>query len=908
MNDVQKLNDAHALSAEDVLGALGVRPDQGLTSAEAERRIGLYGQNRLRRIKQKSVWSIFLDQFRSIIVWLLAAAAGLSFYFHEFIQMAAILIVLAINAVIGFSTELKATRSMEALRRLADVRAKVRRNGIVTEIPAEQIAPGDILILDAGDIVTADLRLIEASNLQCDESSLTGESVPVVKVTDPVDKDRPISERRNIVYKGTAITSGSGAGVVIATGMSTELGRISALVESAEAEVSPLEKRLDRLAGQLVWATLVLTAFIAAIGIYAGRDLYLTLGTAIALAVAAVPEGLPIVATLALARGMWRMAQRNVLIEQLSAVETLGATTVILTDKTGTLTENRMSVEELILASGRINLDAATINEGSAFAISSEAPDPKTDQTLARALTVGALCNSASIPYSDNSKEGEGAVGDPMEVALLFAAKAAHIERPALLERYPEARREAFSAATNMMATFHRQEGGYLVAVKGAPEAVIDTSTQVLTPQGAEALDAAGRNEWQMRNNRAAGEGYRVLALAMKEVSALDAPPYEGLTLLGLACFLDPPRADVAGAIADCRRAGVRVVMVTGDHAETAKKVAAEVGLIDDEEPVVIALLGLDGLDQLPCDKRKQLFAASIFARVSPKTKLDLVALYQSEGEVVAMTGDGVNDAPALKKADIGVAMGRRGTQVAREAADMVLRDDAFSSIVAAIRQGRIIFGNIRAFVVYLLSCNLSEILVIGIATLTGLPLPLLPLQILFLNLVTDVFPAFALGAGEGHDSVMQRPPRDPKEPIIDRARWLGVGAYGGAITAATLAALWLALTLYDMSEARAVTVSFLTLAFAQLWHVFNMRHRESGIFRNEVTANPFIWGALALSAALIVAAVYAPGLSSVLSLSAPGADGWRLAIAMSLTPLLAGQLMKIWKSRAARPKRPRDY
>jgi len=886
--------DSFRQAKEQVLDDLGVTFDKGLSAAEVKRRRRLYGSNRLRQTKRKSVWTILLDQFNSVIVWLLTAASGLSFYFREWTQGAAILVVLAINSAIGLTTELRAVRSMEALRRLSKVRAKVRRDGHVTEISAEEIVPGDVVMLEGGDIVTADLRLLEAANLQCDESALTGESVPVAKTVEPLDRDSPLAEQTNMAFKGTAVTRGSGAGVAVATGMSTELGQISGLAEEAEAETSPLEKRLDRLGGQLVWATLALTALIAGLGIYAGRDLLTMVETAVALAVAAVPEGLPIVATMALARGMWRMARRNALIERLSAVETLGATTVILTDKTGTLTENRMTVRELLLADGRVVLDAGPEGNRPVFVMHGHALDPNEYDPLASALRVAALCNNASLSDSEGPHGERAAVGDPMEIALLAAARAARLERPELLDRYPEVREEAFTTETKMMATFHRTDAGFLVAVKGAPEAVIEKCTRILTTGGLDSLDETGGQDWLQRNEQVAAEGFRMLALAMKEVRSADEAAYENLTLLGLVGLLDPPRPDVADAIAACREAGVRVVMLTGDHAGTATKIAAEVGLADGEEATAVEASELKNLDQIPHDKRQSLLNALIFARISPKTKLDLVALYQSEGAVVAMTGDGVNDAPALKKADIGIAMGLRGTEVAREAADMVLRDDAFPSVVAAMRQGRIIFGNIQSFVVYLLSCNLSEILIIGVATSTGLPLPLLPLQILYLNLITDVFPAFALGIGEGEADVMRRPPRNPGEPIIDRKRWLSIAAYGVAITLATLAAFVLALSWLEMNEEQAITISFLALAFAQLWHVFNMRDRASGLFRNEVTTNRFVWGALALCTLLIGLAVYLPGLSSMLTLSAPDADGWALAAGMSLLPLLVGQTIKV--------------
>jgi len=884
--------EAHSLSQEDVLKKLAVNSEIGLSARAVRQRRREHGRNQLLRAKRTNVWRILVEQFNSIIVWLLAAAAGLSFYFREATEAAAILAVLAINAAIGFSTEIKAVRSMEGLRRLTRVTAKVRRGGAVLEIPAEELVPGDIVLLEGGDIVTADLRLIEAANLQCDESTLTGESVPVAKTIEPLQPETIAADRTNMAFKGTAITRGSGAGTVVATGMATELGQIAEMAQAAEAEMSPLEKRLDRLGGQLVWATLALTVLIAGVGIHAGRAFLTMVQTAVALAVAAVPEGLPIVATVALARGMWRMARRNALIERLSAVETLGATTVVMTDKTGTLTENRMTVARLVLPDGAVGVTGRPAPDGSAFELEGTPIDPGKCEPLHAALRVALLCNNASL-YDDDGQSGSKGVGDPMELALLDVGRKAGLERSALLRKLPELREEAFTTETKMMATIHRAAGGFLVAIKGAPEAVIGHCSRVLSSGGVETIDEAGCAEWLRRSRDLAADGFRVLALATKEANSEQEAPYQGLTLLGLVGLLDPPRSGVSDAIAACRKAGVRVVMLTGDHAETASKIARDVGLIKDEDAPAIEASDLGNLDELSEDDRQRVMDSIIFARISPKTKLDLVSLYQSNGAVVAMTGDGVNDAPALKKADIGIAMGQRGTQVAREAADMVLRDDSFSSVVAAMEQGRIIFGNIRKFVVYLMSCNLSEILIIGVATLSGLPLPLLPLQILYLNLITDVFPAFALGVGEGEPNIMCRPPRDPAEPIVDAQRWLLIGAYAASITIATLASFTLSLFWLDMSADSAISVAFLTLAFAQLWHVFNMRDQGSKLLLNEVTRNPFIWAALALCATLIVSAIYAPGLSSILALSDPGFTGWVLAAGASLTPLLAGQAAK---------------
>ena len=863
-----------ALPAEDVLDRLGVARAAGLDAAEIRRRRHRHGPNVLREHRRRSAWRILLGQLESVLALLLAAAAALAFAFGEWAEAAAIAAVIVLNTAIGFATELSGVRSMEALRRLGHVTTNVRRGGAVLTVPAQDLVPGDVVLLEGGDVVTADLRLLEASNLACDESTLTGESVPVTKRVEPVAPDAPVAERASLAFKGTTVVRGAGEAVVVATGTATELGRIASLVEEAGAEPSPLERRLERLGGQLVWVALGLAAAIAGAGVVAGRETRAMVEMGVALAVAAVPEGLPIVATVALARGMWRMARRSALVTRLPAVETLGATTVILTDKTGTLTENRMAVARLALASGDVEVGAGPIVAGEGT-------------PLRRALEVGVLCNDATLPAGGAAVPDADAVGDPMELALLEAGARAGLTREALSAELPEVREEAFDPAVKMMATVHRARDGYLVAVKGAPEAVLEHATAVLTADGPVPLTLEARAGWRDRAERLARAGLRVLGLATRRAERPDAAPWDGLTLVGLVGLLDPPRPDVAGAIAACRRAGVRVVMVTGDHAETARAIAARVALTGDGAPRVVEGAELRGLAALTAGERARLARADVFARVGPEQKLDLVALYQARGDVVAMTGDGVNDAPALRRADIGIAMGRRGTQAAREAADMVLRDDAFPSVVAAMAQGRVILANIRTFAVYLLSCNLSEVLAVGVAALGGLPLPLLPLQILYLNLVTDVFPAFALGVGEGEPGVMREPPRDPRAAIVTRRHWVAIGAWGALITAATLAAFALALVL--LPPGAALTVSFLTLAFAQLWHVFNMRARGAARFANDVTANPFVWGALGVCAALIIAAVHLAPLAAVLRLAPPGAGGWTLAIGASLVPVTVG-------------------
>lgn len=855
----------------------------GLSAGEAETRLRKYGPNTLREVRKKGALEIFFEQFKSLIVLLLAAAALLSFGFEEIVEGIAILAVILINALIGYFIEIRAVRSMEALRQLSSVDAVVRRDGKAELISADRLVPGDVVVLEGGDVVTADMRLCEASRLQVDESALTGESVPVNKITETVSADAPLAERVNMLYKGTAITRGSAVAIVTASGMETELGKISSLVSEAEKGETPLEKRLDDLGKKLVYVTIGLTVIIAILGILRGKEAFLMIKTAVALAVAGIPEGLPIVATIALARGMLRMARRNALINRLASVETLGATNIICTDKTGTLTENRMTVTELWLPEGEVKLESGRFNlDGSPL-------DPQKDKQLFEALKISVLCNNAAFDRDAPDKS----VGDPLEVALLAAGAKAGLIRDELRDKFPEKREEAFDSVEKRMATFHEDGDGFYVAVKGAPEAILAISDKIIKDGSSVAFDLKEKDRWIKFNNDMARQGLRVLALANKTTADVAEDPYDNLIFTGMIALMDPPREDVRESIELCQEAGIRVIMVTGDQAPTAQTIAYQVGLTDQQDARVMPTRELVSYDTMTAEQKQDVSTVPIFARVSPAQKLDIIALHQEQDQIVAMTGDGVNDAPALKKADIGIAMGQRGTQVAREAADMVLKDDAFATIVTAIEQGRVIFNNIRRFVVYLMSCNVSEILAVAVASLANTPLPLLPLQILFLNLVTDVFPALALGVGEGDPEIMKRPSRKSSEAIVEKAHWAFIGGFGVLIALTVLVAFGIAMWTLDKEYPQAVTISFLSLAFAQLFHVFNMRDSGTHPFYNSITRNRWVWGALVLCTGLLFMAVYLPGLSSVLKLTDPGMDGWLVVAVASIFPYIAGQVFR---------------
>jgi Ca2+-transporting ATPase len=887
----------HDRSVDDTLAELRTQTE-GLTSDEAQRRLEQHGPNLLQSQQSESAWHVLLRQFKSVVVIVMVAAfllAAVTQHWPETIALAAVIIF---NTAIGFFTEWRAQRSMEALRELGDYETTVRRDNQQTELPAAQLVPGDIILIEAPFLLPADARLISGENIRAEEAALTGESVPVSKDTQPLDADTPLAERTNMLYKGTNVADGQGVAVVVATGMDTEVGRISELTAEAEGVATPLQKRLDRLGHKMAWAVAIIAVLVAVVGLLANRDFTLMLETAIALGVAAIPEGLPIVATIALARGMWLMAQRNALINRLPAVETLGATNVIFTDKTGTLTENRMVVKQFSTARGTTEFERDAADDASDIGAA-----------LRRALEVSVLCNGARLDSendSDSDEQPAAGSGDPMEVALLQAGRARGLSQDDLLEAQPLIRTVEFARETMMMATFHESEHGVRIAVKGAPQNVIDVCQSVATEDGADDLDDQRRDAWRQRVKEMAASGLRPLAMAERYVDSKDAEPYEDLTLLGLVGLFDPPREPVRAAIDECQKAGVSVVMVTGDQPETAYAVGEAVGIFggpDDPEARVVHGSELAELDELSDEQRQEIHQANIFARVTPEQKLNLISVYQDFGDRVAMTGDGVNDTPALKKADIGIAMGQRGTDAAKQVADMVLRDDSFGSIVKAIEQGRIIFGNIRAAVMFMLCTNGAEVLAVAVASFLGVPLPLRPLQILYLNMLTDVFPALALASGKGPSGIMDRKPRDPNESVLRSDHWWAVGGWSVLIAGCVLTALALGVQWLGLPEQAAITISFLTIALAKLWFVFNLRDRHSGVFRNEVSTNLWIWGAILFCAALVVAAVYLPGLSDVLDTQHPGWSGWAVALCLSFVPAVVGQIVLLFLSR----RRPRS-
>jgi Ca2+-transporting ATPase len=868
------LKDPHASSAEHILSEFKVDPDKGLKLSEVASGLKKHGPNRLKEAKSKNIGLIFLEQFLDPIIYILAAAMALAYFFEEWLEGTAVLIVILITALIGFFMEWQAIRSVEALQRMVETKANVLREGKLEHIKATGLVPGDIVVLESGDVIPADCRMLKTESFAVKEAILTGESNQVEKNPETLPGKVALANRKNMLYKGTIAARGKAKAIVIATGGDTEIGRISQLTSGAKKESTPLEKKLKSLSRWLIWLTLILAMLIVVTGYFQGKDLMIMIKTGIALAVAAIPEGLPIVATIALARGMLRLSKKNVVIKKLEAVQTLGETGIICTDKTGTLTENKMSVHHLVLATA-------------AFA-ASEAENFKQDPGFEKLIHIGSLCNNSKL------KNGEFS-GDAVEIAFIEFAAGLGFDYQELQEEYPKILEVPFDAETKKMATLHHYKGQYLIAVKGALEALLDSCDFILTKEGAE--DFLDKKQWQQQAKLIAAEGMRVLAFAYRE--SKEEPEYERLmehlTFCGFLGFLDPPRKDIKKAIETYKNAGITVVMVTGDHPDTARKIGEEIGLIAPDAPQEIVVHGadLEQIGSLTPEGQKTLMQARIFARMVPGQKLDLVEFYQKNKAIVGMLGDGVNDAPALKKADIGIAMGIRGTEAAKEVADVILMDDKFTSTELAIRQGRNIFENIRQFVIFLLSCNLAEIISVALAALSNLPLPLLPLQILFLNLVTDIFPALALGVGKGDPNIMKDPPRDPQEPILTKRLWLATVLYGLSITTAVIGVVAYTHFIMELSAVLVNNIAFYTLILGQLLNVFNLPRRKISFWKNEVTTNPWVWAASIFSLLIMVLVYHIPVMARALSLVPLSTSHFLVIAVFGLGSLGISQLLK---------------
>jgi Ca2+-transporting ATPase len=826
----------HSLTIEETVARLDANPEKGLSAKVAAERLREWGHNALVEGRQRLLIAMFFGQFSDFMILVLLAAAVISGFIGEPMDTIAILVILMLNAVIGAGQEFRAERAVAALRRMAAPQASVLRDGRHQTVDATDLVPGDLVLLESGNLVPADLRLLEAADLQTDESALTGESTTVAKSTEILrDADVPVGDRSNQVFKGTLVTRGRGLGLVVATGMHTELGRIAGLLTAEPGVKTPLQQRLARFGRYLALAVLAICAVVFVSGLLQGQPLMLMALTAVSLAVAAIPEALPAVITVSLALGARKLSRRQSLVRNLPAVETLGSVTFICSDKTGTLTQNRMHAERMFAG-----------DEDSADLPPADTGPPWTN--LGQAL---ALCNDVM------RRDGEP-VGEPTELALYLAAEQAGYPKQALEEALPRIAELPFDSTRKMMTTLHREESGVVAYVKGAPEVLLNRCSDRLTAAGTRAIDPSGVSALA---HQLADQGYRVLAVAERHFdarpSSLD-DVEQGLTLLGLVALIDPPRPEARAAVEECRGAGITPVMITGDHPGTARAIAVRLGIADEGDK---ALTGRD-LAELSDDALQQRAAGSrIYARVSPEQKIRIVKALQARGEYVAMTGDGINDAPALKRAGIGVAMGDKGTDVAREAADMVLLDDNFATIVGAVREGRRIFDNIRKFIKDTMSSNSGEIWTLFLAPFLGLPVPLLPIHILWINLVTDGLPGLAFTAEPAEPGIMRRPPRPPDESIFAHGMWqhvVWVGLFVGGLSIASQA--WAISRGVEYWQ----TVVFTVLTLSQLFHSLAVRSERASLFSIGLFSNLPMLGAVLLTVGLQLAVIYSPVLNPI--------------------------------------------
>jgi Ca2+-transporting ATPase len=906
--------DWHRLPIEDAAARLGTTPVSGLAESEARKRLAQFGPNEVADRGGRSAWRVLLAQFTGVLTLVLFAAAALSVFLGDLLDAGAILAIVVLNAALGFFQEHRAEQSMAALKRMAAPVVRVRRDGRVLEISARALVPGDVVLLETGNVVPADARLLHSTTLRVQEAALTGESEAVEKDAGIVfETPRGLGDRRNMVYSGTVVSYGHGEGIVTATGMATELGKIADLLQSVEQEQTPLQKRLDQFGRQLALAAFVLVVVVLALGMVRGEPWREMLLVAVSLAVAAIPEALTAVVTIALSLGAQRMLKRRALIRRLPAVETLGSVQVICSDKTGTLTQNRMTVTALDMAAGRVQFVQQPERSGLCLAVTEAPRDARVQPNLDLLLIAGALCNDAVLQRDEGEPGVYRAIGDPTEGALVVAAACVGILQDDLHRAFPRVAELPFDSVRKRMTTVHRvprspaevppglarvwerrapgsQPPPYLAVTKGSIDGMLAIASAGWVEGRAEPLDDALRARIMSAHDDLARDGLRILCIGVRR---LQEPPRPGematldreLILVGLIGMMDPPRPEVRDAVRLCRTAGIRPVMITGDHPLTARHIARSLGITEDDAFVTGPELDERADDELRTLARE----VSVFARVSPAHKIRLVQAYQEEGNVAAMTGDGVNDAPALKKADIGLAMGVTGTDVAKEAAQMVLLDDNFATIVAAVQEGRVVYDNVRRFIKYLLTSNASEVAVMLFGPLLGMPLPLLPLQILWMNLVSDGLPALALGVEPAEDDVMRRPPQAATASIFGRGMVPFIAVLG---VVASLVSLGVGFVAFRAGDAHWQTLLFTTLIFGSLALAVGVRS-ETQPFWKRPLSNPALLGALVLTVALQLAAVYVPFLQSVLRTTAlPGRD-LMVAFAAGSGVLLA---VEVWK------------
>jgi len=922
----------HSMSETDVLQELATPVEEGLSTEEVQKRQERFGLNELTEAPPTSFWEMLWAQINNFVIYMLLGAAIISLLLGDQIEAIAIVAIVILNAIMGIIQESRAEAALKALKKLAAPEASVLRNGSRVTVAAAQLVPGDIVFLEAGNYIPADVRLLEAVNLRIDEASLTGESVPVEKNAQTrLEEDIPIGDRKNTAFMGTLVNYGRGKGVVVNTGMNTELGMIATMLQRVEDEQTPLQRRLDDLGKVLGWGSLAVCGLVFVIAVVryvlqpGAADFFSQAAltefseafmVAVSLAIAAVPEGLPAVVTISLALGMREMVRRHALIRKLSSVETLGSATVICSDKTGTLTQNEMTVTRIWADGEFVNVTGSGYAPIGEFTKDGDEIDLQEYPAIKTALWIGTLNNDSQLESAgeQGGQETFRMIGDPTEGAILVAANKAGASAKALNKAYPREQEIPFDSVRKRMVTIHAIEEPededlsplkeedekrewHIVAVKGAPDVVLDLCSHVQTLNNGDQKMTEERKQQVLDANdamtgdalRVLGVAYRCLPVLPEEINSEELE--KDLTFVGLIGMIDPARTEVNDALSTARDAGIRTIMITGDYPNTARAIAQEIGLL---RPGRKVMTGADLNDLSDDEMLENVQVTDVYARVSPEHKMRIVDALRANQEVVAMTGDGVNDAPAIKRADIGVAMGITGTDVAKGTADMVLTDDNYASIVSAVEQGRVIYSNIRKFVYYLLSCNAAEIMILFLATLFGWPLPLTAIQLLWLNLVTDGAPALALGTEPGDPDIMDQPPRPPEEPIINKYMQIGIVVQTIAITAVTLGAFAIGRFVDPDHIEYAETMAFVTLSISELFRAYTARSEFYPLFKIGVFKNKIMNWAVLGSLVLIALVIYVPFLQPIFNTAPLGAAQWLEILPLVLIPSVAAELTKI--------------
>lgn len=901
---------------EEIEQELNSNYSQGLSSSEAKSRLEKYGPNALEEGKRKTIWAKLAEQFLDPMILILLIAAVLSIILKEVSDAILIMLIVIANALLSIYQEGKAEQAIEALQKMASPNATVYRDGEFVNIPSSELVPGDIVELETGDIVPADLRLIESSNLKIEEASLTGESVPVEKDAEiTFDDVVEIGDRDNMSFSSTIVSYGRGKGVVIGTGKETEIGKIATRIQSFDDEQTPLQKKLAQLSKVLGIIVVVVCAVVFVTGLLYKHQPVKMLLTSVSLAVAAIPEGLPAIVTIVLSLGMTRMAEKNAIVKKLLAVETLGTTTYICSDKTGTLTQNEMTVVKAYVDNKEIEITGTGYEPKGELLIDGEKIDENNSGSLYTFLNIGALTNDARL-IEENGVYS--LAGDPTEGSLLTLAGKLNITRESANEMYPRIEEIPFDSTRKMMTTFHDKfiDKKVVSFTKGAPDIIIDKCTKILINGKIKDLDEATKQNLFEQNIKFARQALRVLALAFKTHDSLptniDSENIENeMIFVGLAGMIDPARPEVKDAIKECKTAGIIPVMITGDYLETALAIAKDLGIAEREDQ---AIMGKELNTMSEEEIRQVVREKTVFARVSPENKVQIVTALKENGEITAMTGDGVNDAPAIKKADIGIAMGITGTDVAKNTSDVILTDDNFATIVHAVEEGRIIYSNIKKFVSFLLSCNVGEVLVIFLAIIFNWPTPLLAVQLLWLNLVTDLFPALALGVEQGEKDIMEQDPRDPTEPIIDKELVISIAVQSIAITVSVLAAYYISLELYaegwrelhaggkameaalDIQLREPRSIAFVTLIMAELLRSFSVRSTKYTVFELGLTTNKRLVQGVTFSFIITLIVIYVPQLHDLFDTYSLGLRDWALILPLSFLPFVMGEVWKVIK------------